>query len=72
MRIYKAKKDIIASPTIHQADTKLYCYKGTMFNVDSYTDLPAYNDGTSQKFKEYWQELELVNHFGTVKLQGRM
>lgn len=64
MRIFRAKKDIIPIGKLVSEATIIY--KGTLFHVDMQDDLPGKLD--PELFKEAWQELELYNNYGQVKL----
>lgn len=69
MRIYIAKKTISIPEGFEDRD---YVYKGQMFYLDTPTDLPYYEDPSKPEHKEYWQELEFYNNYGTVRLQGKI
>ena len=62
MRLFRPKKTMNIGIT-----TDLVIFKGQLFFVDTYLDLPA-NFSTPEVLKENWEELELHNNYGTVKL----
>lgn len=49
--------------------TEPLVFKGQLFFVDNYTDLPCYNG--EKEVDQNWDELKLYNNYGTIQLVGK-
>lgn len=67
MRIYRAKSTL-SGPAVNENPGN-FIYKGQLFFVDNYTDLPCYNG--EKEVDQNWDELKLYNNYGTIQLVGK-
>ena len=63
MRLFRARKNI---PIIKMSDV---VYKGQLFFINDYNELPGYVDDL--KFKELYEELMFFNNYGNVQLVAK-
>lgn len=70
MRLFRAKKNSYEPGDVLNGLPSVL--KGQVFFVDSQGELPYHYDTMKPEFKEFWQELEIHNHYGTMNLRGKI